>query len=132
MITIDIATVVADDAIGSTLATSTGIRKCTLCGGAINPGVPRMVWSWRGDEIDPVERVLHCHRGCDEIRRELDVDEWTEGDGWDACWEAVQSTCSQVPLEIGSTLTPEGQADRGAELVAYLLDRHREWCEDSP
>ncbi len=118
--TIDEGAVGPDDTIDPVVALSTLSRRCTLCSVEIDPHTLRMVWSWPAGGTGSV--VLHAHRGCDAIRREIDLDDWHEGDLLDYLTEWAREDRLNHDLgELDAGLTAEERADMGGEIIAAAL-----------
>jgi len=106
--------------ITDTVAMSTQPRRCTLCSVAILPHTRRAIWSWANDNDENL--VLHAHRGCDAIRREIDLDEWHEGDLLDRLVQWAKSDRLNYDLgELDAGLTAEERADQGGEIIAAAI-----------
>lgn len=106
---------------------------CSLCSIAIPPAADRVVWTWTPEgERHPI--TLHAHRGCDAIRREIDLCEWHEGDLVDRLVEwADDDPLNHDLRELDANLTPEQRADMGGEIIAAAIraldEDHGDECE---
>lgn len=94
---------------------------CSLCSVSIPPTADRVVWTWTPeDERHPI--TLHAHLGCDAIRREIDLGEWTQGDLLDRLVEwADDDPLNHDLRELDANLTPEQRADMGGEIIAAAI-----------
>lgn len=94
---------------------------CSLCSVTIPPTADRVVWTWTPEgERHPI--TLHAHRGCDAIRREIDLGEWTQGDLLDRLVEWADDDVLNHDLrELDANLSPEQRADMGGEIIAAAI-----------
>ena len=66
--------------------------------------------------------VYHAHRGCDAIRREIDLGEWWEDDLVDRLVQWAQADRLNHDLgELDAGLTAEERDDMGGEIIAAAL-----------
>ena len=108
------------DEIREVVALATVPRRCTLCSVGIPPHALRLVWSWANDNDENL--VLHAHRGCDAIRREIDLGEWHEGDLLDRLVQWAQADRLNHDLgELDAGLTADQREDHGGEIIAAAI-----------
>ena len=118
--TIDVDVLGYLDEIREVVALSTQPRRCTLCSCEIPAHARRLVWSWANDNDENL--VLHAHLGCDAIRREIDLGEWTQGDLVDrlVAWhegDRLNHDLGKLYLD----LTNEELDDMGKEIIAAAI-----------
>ena len=105
-------------------------HRCSLCSVTIAPTAQRDVWTWTPErERHPI--TLHAHRGCNAIRREIDLGEWTQGDLVDrlVAWHEDERLNRDLG-ELDAGLTPEERDDMGGEIIAAAIRTMRVRIED--